>query len=81
MPRKVKAIKANPAVKAPIRAIAVMGFLNKGINGLAALRKTPRIAPSRKTGYLEIVFQKLCMIQFTKRVGRLHPLKALFNLF
>jgi len=61
MARKVKVKKVNPATNAEIRAIAVTGRFSKGASGFAALSNTPAIVPMIKSGYLETVFQKLCI--------------------
>lgn len=89
MARNVKVRNAKPPTKTPINAIAVIGFLSNGNKGLMAPKKTLNRAPARKTGYLAIVFQKLCIslndvkgipMLFDFRAGRGVPLQKLFLL-
>ena len=42
MARSVRLRKTKPAMKIPVSAIAVVGFLKSGIKGLTAFKKTPK---------------------------------------
>jgi hypothetical protein len=58
---RVRLRNTMAATKRLTRAIALMGCLNRGARGAAALKKTPKIIPIMNRGHCETVFIRLSM--------------------
>jgi len=50
MARRVKVTKAKPAMKIPIKAIAVVGRLSSGLRRSKRKKKIPRVKVIKKRG-------------------------------